>query len=186
MIPSVADCFRYMEQYRMLDNIRSHSVIVARVGHLLVQKIWLRDGEGPALDRVVAGALMHDIAKTSCLDTEEDHARKGKEICLAHGFDEIAEIVAHHVILQEYSDTGLSEEELVYYADKRVNHDKVVSLETRLEYILERYAGNDQQRKESILRNFKLCQELETKIFSRLDFTPDELKDHVDHRLFTV
>ena len=183
MIPSVADCFRYMEQYRMLDNIRDHSIIVARVAALLVRDAN-RAGSNFSLELAVAGALMHDIGKTACLDTEEDHARMGMEICLTHGLDEIAPIVDQHVVLKECNGAPLSEKEIVYYADKRVNHDQVVSLEDRLAYILDRYANGNRQRQAAILYNFERCQRLEARLFKNLTFAPARVAELIDHRLF--
>ena len=36
-IPDIAECFRLMEEYRMLPNIRRHSVVVARVAGEIVE-----------------------------------------------------------------------------------------------------------------------------------------------------
>lgn len=183
MIPTVADCFRLMTDYGMLDNIRDHSLLVARVAALLVDNIR-QEGTTLSMERVVAGALLHDIGKTPCLETEEDHAERGRQICLAHGMPEIAELVAQHVILRSSDPMRTSEEEVVYYADKRVNHDQVVSLEERLDYILDRYARENAGRYQAILKNFKRCKELETRIFTGLPFRPEEVSVHLDQRLF--
>ncbi len=158
----------------MLANIRAHSILVARVAALLVDNIR-QPGVSLSMERAVAGALLHDIGKTACLDTEEDHAERGREICLALGMAEIAEIVAQHVILRDTGQAVFTEEEVVYYADKRVNHDQVVSLEERLAYILERYGRNNARRHQAILLNFSRCKALEARIFARLPFGPDEV-----------
>jgi len=183
MIPTVEDCFGYMKQYEMLDNIHEHSLLVARVATLFVESLQ-RAGITLSHEIVVAGALLHDIAKTSCLNTEKDHAAIGRDICLAHGMPEIAEIVGQHVILKNHNSNGINEIELVYYADKRVNHDIVVSLEDRLTYILERYAKNNKVRQRAILMNFKRCKGLEAKIFQQLDFAPSQVAELVDPNLF--
>jgi uncharacterized protein len=46
--------------------------------------------------------LLHDIGKSLCLDTKEDHAAKGEEICIQNQLDEVADIVGEHVILKNY------------------------------------------------------------------------------------
>lgn len=183
MIPTVADCFRLMTDYGMLDNIRDHSLLVARVASLLVESIR-QEGTALSMERVVAGALLHDIGKTPCLDTEEDHAEKGRQICLAHGMEEIAELVAQHVILRDTERNTFTEEEVVYYADKRVNHDQVVSLEERLAYILDRYGRKKPRRHQAIIMNFARCKALEARIFAGLPFAPDEVAVRLDQRLF--
>jgi len=36
-------------------------------------------------------------------------------------------------------DSEVNEKEIIYYSDKRVNHNEVVTLEKRLEYLIDRY-----------------------------------------------
>ncbi len=183
MIPTVTDCYAYMAQYGMLENIRAHSLLVARVAVLLTKGLQ-QAGNSVSLEIIIAGALLHDIAKTSCLNIEEDHAVKGRDICRAQGMPEIAEIVAQHVILQKNGSSKITEIEVVYYADKRVNHDEVVSLEERRTYILERYAGNNESLHQAIMLNFERCKRLEAGIFAQLDFAPSQVADLVDPHLF--
>lgn len=164
-----------MKHYGMLENIKAHSVVVEKVASLLARNLC-KAGEALALEAVAAGALMHDIAKTECLLTKEDHAKRGKEICLTHRFDEIADLVGEHIILAKFeSSRAVREAEIVYYADKRVNHDVVVSLEERLEYLLDHYGRDQEPIKERIRENFRMCEAVEKKIFSRLSFQPGEV-----------
>ncbi len=173
MVPSIKTCFRFMDEYEMLDNIREHSIVVARIADLLAREL-VEAGESLDLKKVIAAALLHDIAKTSCLKNGKNHAEEGRKICLQNNLEEIAPIVAEHVVLRTYLIHGLfSEKEIVYYADKRVNHHSVVSLEERLRYILERYGGNG--RREAIERNFTLCKTIEAALFRLLPFSPEEL-----------
>lgn len=167
----------------MLDNIRRHSFVVAKITAMLacdLNKTAPTPGHLLSFPLVVAGALLHDIGKTQCLNTDRNHAAVGAEICRMLGFDAIAEIVLHHVILPENQETRLeqglfSAEEIVYYADKRVNHENIVPLETRLAYILQRYGQGDRNLCARIHDNFKRCQRMERYIFSRLSYQPDDL-----------
>ena len=161
----------------MLPNIREHSIVVARVAEIITEEL-LATGQDLSLEKVIAGALLHDIGKTACLGNDDDHALKGFEICLSHNLEIIADIVAEHVILKSYSAAQeFSEKEIVYYADKRVNHDQVVSLEERLEYILERYGNNDERRHRAIAKNFAACRAVERKIFSALPMEPEQIAE---------
>lgn len=179
-IPGVNHCLELMEQYQMLPNIRDHSIMVARVAEIIAGGL-VAAGHNLSLETVIAGALLHDIGKTACLDNDDDHAAKGFEICLAHNLEPIADIVAEHVILKNYApDRGFSEKEIVYYADKRVNHDMVVSLEKRLAYILERYGRNNEVRRRAIRINYARCQDLENRMFSFLPFEPVDLSGLLD------
>jgi uncharacterized protein len=175
MIPSVAECFELMDQYRMLANIRTHSLVVARVTECLARSLQ-RLGHHVSLEIAVAGALLHDIAKTQCLESTANHAREGRKICARHRFDEVADIVGEHIRLAGgVTPGGYPEKEIVFYADKRVNHERIVSLDERLAYILDRYGREHQPRRQAILENFEQCRQVEAKVFGGLDFGPEEL-----------
>ncbi len=192
-IPSIAQCLDLMERYGMFDNIRAHSLTVARVAETLLigmAATRVNGTELPASDLVLAGALLHDIAKTICLGSECDHARKGRDICLELGYPIIGEIVREHVRLKDfsidrYAQGIFSAKEIVYYADKRVRHESIVSLDERMAYIMERYGNNDPQRHHAIEENFQRCRTLEYHLFSRIDFSTDDLADKVSTRSFS-
>lgn len=179
-IPTVEICLQLMEDYRMLDNIRAHSKVVARVAELIATSLVKQRGTSLNLDLVVSASLLHDIAKTQCLNSRCDHARVGGEICRDHGYMEISEIVEQHVIIKSNGDELITEKEIVYYSDKRVNHDQVVSLHERLDYILDRYARNNPGRQDLIQENFAKCIKMEKRIFAHLDFTPEQLASRLE------
>ncbi len=185
-IPDMSTCIRLMDKYEMLDNIRHHSLVVAGVADALMIEL-LDDPAGssaPERALVLAGALLHDIAKTLCLDGNCYHAATGGEICRKHGYPEIAEIVEQHVILKDhdlkrYNSGRFTAMEIVYYADKRVRHDQVVGLDERLDYIIEHYGNNDPDRHRLIHENFQRCRELEQALFRVLPFSSGALERRV-------
>ena len=177
LIPTNEKCFRLMEKYQMLDNIKAHSLVVANVAHLLARSL-LNAGISISLEKVIAGALLHDIGKTPSLKSGNDHSEIGRQICLDNNLEEIADIVGEHVRLKNYDlNGGYSEKEIVFYSDKRVNHDGIVSLEDRLAYILERYGMNNDVRCRAIKRNYAHCQDLEKRMFSFLAFESADISD---------
>ncbi|MBU0483968.1 MAG: HD domain-containing protein [Proteobacteria bacterium] len=178
MIPSPAECLQLMDKHRMLENIRDHSIIVARIAEVIAIDLR-KSGVDLSLDLVVAAALLHDIGKTLCLGSDDDHSQTGLEICLAEGLDELAPLVKEHVWLK-FQEGPISEKEIVYYADKRVNHDKVVSLFDRQEYIVKRYGNSDPQREVAIRKNCRNWDKVEGKIFAGLDFGPADLAGLID------
>lgn len=188
-IPDIATCAALMEQHKMLANIREHSLVVAKIAGLLAEKLDQQGASAPDLQLCISGALLHDIAKTPCLKTGCDHAKTGAGICHDLGFPEIAAIVADHVVLADFNPTRyqkgiFSAHEIVYYADKRVLCDKIVSLPERMDYILEKYGHGKQEREERIRANFAQCKQLENGIFSFLQCSPDELaKQALQYRL---
>ena len=89
-----------------------------------------------------------------------------------------------HVILADFSPEkfrgGLfTPREIVYYADKRVRHHEIVSLDERLDYILEQYSNGVAEIQRLIRENFERCRQLEKFLFARLEFTPAELEARV-------
>lgn len=180
--PSLSECVQLMEQYEMLANIRHHSLVVARLAEQLWAGLGATGPTRPQPERhlVIAGALLHDIAKTPCLNSNCDHAKVGAEICREHGFPEIAAVVEEHVLLQHYAPDRyaqgfFSAREIVYYADKRVRHNVVVNLNERLEYILDRYSKDNPARQQLIRENFRKCITLEHHLFQWLPFAPEDL-----------
>jgi uncharacterized protein len=179
VIPSREECRQLMEEYQMLDNIKAHSIVVARISEFLAVNL-VDKGFDISVDLIISAALLHDIGKTLCINNNGDHALKGKEICLKHGYHEIAGIVEEHVILQQaFPDQVISATEIVYYSDKRVNHDQIVSLGDRLDYILEVYGLSQDNRIKAIKKNFEHCCLIEEEIFSHLDCLPANLAEKV-------
>lgn len=177
MIPTPAQCLLLMEEYGMLANIREHSLMVARVAGFLGREL-VRGGWQLSLPLVVAGALLHDIAKTATLGTDLRHADLGREICERHGFFELAGIVAEHVVLKNgVPEQRCSEKEIVYYADKRVLHHEIVSLERRLAYILGRYGNGDGSLHARIRNNFSQAHGIEELLFRALSFAPGQVAE---------
>jgi putative nucleotidyltransferase with HDIG domain len=176
MVPSRDLCFQLMDRYGMWENIKAHSIMVQKISTLLADS--LRDaGENLHTNLVTAGALMHDIGKSLCLESGEDHAAKGVEICLENHLEEIAGIVGEHIRLKHFDEKApISEKEIVYYADKRVNHDRIVSLDERLDYLLAQYGRNEDWICQRIRDNFLQCREVEKKLFRKLTFGPEELR----------
>jgi putative nucleotidyltransferase with HDIG domain len=165
----------------MLDNVREHSIVVAKIVMIIARGL-AGAGIPVSVEKAVAGALLHDIAKTECLKSGGNHAVMGKEICLQHRLDEIAEIVDEHVRLKDYCQDGnITEKEIVYYADKRVRHSAVVSLEERLTDILDRYGRDNSELRHRIRENFRICETVERKLFARLRFEPEDLENLIKY-----
>ena len=176
-----------MDEYAMLPNIRHHSVIVAWVALQLIEGFEenaTKPSSIPDRTLITAGALLHDIAKTPCLKNSCDHALEGSIICLQLGYPDIAAIVEEHVVLKNHDPERRSQglftaREIIYYADKRVRHEEIVSLEERLEYILEHYGNGDPEMHRKIRINFDKCIELERYLFAFLPFSSDQLAGKV-------
>jgi len=186
-LPGITECFQLMDSYEMLPNIKKHSVVVAEVCEHIIDDLGRTNGRKldlPNRDLIIAGALLHDIGKTHCIHNHCDHAAFGAEICKKHGYPELAEIVAEHVVLSDhdnkrYAKGQFTASEIVYYGDKRVLHENIVSLRKRLEYIIRVYGKGDFELHKRILKNFDMCVQMEQHLFSFLSFTPEILSQRL-------
>lgn len=161
--PSEEKCLEIMQKYEMLPNIREHSIQVRNVSAALVDH--LRDDVPIDRELVLCGALLHDIAKTRTIETRElRHDLIGGEILRELDLEPLAVICESHVFLENFQIDGpLEEREIVFYADKRVKHDVVVSLDERVDDLAKRYGKND-KIKEMIRKNKTFVLRIEEKI----------------------
>ena len=151
-IPSREQCLSLLAKYNVPKNIVEHSELVARIAVFLGKKLSEK-GERTDLRLLEAAALLHDIDKKICLENAEKiHGVEAAKILEKEGLKEIAELVKQHrlgyIIEKPFSCPGAK---LVYYADKRVNHTNIVSLDERYDYLVERYGNVSAERREKIL-----------------------------------
>jgi len=179
-IPSKQQCLSLIRQMNMLDHIVAHSFQVCRVAIFLVDHM----GSGQtsmSRNLVQAAALLHDITKTRSFCTRENHALTGAQFLSDQGFPEVGCIIEQHVRLDSYALSDFpTEAEVVNYADKRVLHDRIVSLKERMEYILEKYAKGPEYRKR-LLWLWGKTEDLEARLFRYVPFRPEELGRIIDN-----
>ncbi len=177
-IPSKNDCFQLMCRMQMLEHIVTHSIQVCRVAMCLTDHLKL-NGMQMNGQLVRAAALLHDITKTRSFETEENHALTGGQVLTDFGYPQVGDLVRQHVRLDHYSaPQNLSEAVIVNYADKRVLHDRIVSLNERMRYILKRYGTKAEHTHRIQLLQEKTAA-LEKHIFKHLPFSPDDLHQHL-------
>src|SRR4030042_2544794 len=163
-----------MKQYGMLENIIDHSIEVANVALYLSTELNRR-GQRINLLLVEAASLLHDLTKKDSFKTKEDHAWTGSRLLKEMGYEEVGEVVAQHIWLSHDIDPLLvSAEEVVNYADKRVMHDRIVSLEERFNDLRDRY-GRDREAMDYLDRMGREIHGIEQKIFFILKIDPTEL-----------
>ncbi|MCP4673666.1 MAG: HDIG domain-containing protein [Desulfobacula sp.] len=187
--PSIKECFELIEKMDMMSHIIDHSIMVANVAFFLCQQLKIKFPELNC-DLAVSAALLHDITKTRSFDTKELHAQTGGELLTGLGYQKAGDIIRQHVILDLYdnrwnsheTDSFVSEQEIVNYSDKRVLHDTVVLLKKRLEYIKKKY-GNQQGFKNRIKIVWDNTINLEKKLFSHLDISPEQLSQNIEKKI---
>ncbi len=176
MIPTRGECLRLMDEHGMLSHIKDHSVQVTKVAVFIAVELNKR-GQTIDLGLVEAASLLHDVAKTESFRTKEDHAVAGSLLLKSLGYETVGAVVAEHVRLAgDKNPLRVSAEEVVNYADKRVQHDRVVSLEERFRDLVDRY-GKKEKASGQLEQLKKITMEIENKIFSILECSPAEIQN---------
>lgn len=165
-IPSDEECLRLWDKYQVLPNIREHSFTVTKVGDEIVNIIKSKGYtvNGPLIH---AACLLHDIAKSYTLYYGGEHAQVGSAWALQDtGNPALAQAILFHVYYPwDSGDFKLDLNPLqalclVAYADKRVRHNKIVSVQERFADILDRY-GKTEFSRQIITENCHQTEKLE-------------------------
>ncbi len=163
-IPSHGQCLALMRRYRMPEHIQRHSFMVAEFVRHLVERLQHKN-HPLNVGLLHSASLLHDIGKARSLQTGENHGELGAQILEEWGYLPVAPIVREHTTMDSQRVRGpLNESILVNYADKRVRHDKVVTLEERFLDLARRY-GKSARQQAAILSKLSLYEEIERRIF---------------------
>lgn len=114
------------------EKVRRHCLAVGELSFALARAL---NAAGCSLDAELCrrGGILHDICRT-----EEEHAKKGRELLRSMGLDAEAEIVGAH--MGEGIDTAaIGEKEVVFLADKLLKCDERVSIDSRYDTTLKKY-----------------------------------------------
>jgi len=206
-LPTRRQCFDIIKEYRVPSHILKHSLAVAKLAVFLAERLKEK-GAAVDVDLVDRACLLHDIVRVCDfkeLDyrdfnqtvTEQDKAKwqqiraryKGighedaaYEI-LREKFPLLALTIKKHkymAMLDEETRPNTWEEKLVYYADMRVMHDKIMPLETRLKEAHKRNAflhGSKAQSKINTAKVDPLIYRLEQEIFDKIGLNPCKVTD---------
>ena len=155
-IPTREECLKILKDSNVPDHIIAHSKQVCNFA-MKVADLLEKKGININRDLVAAGALLHDIKKL----TEGDHIIEGYELVKSLGYPEVAQIIKKHGLVHVDSEEFVPkswEEKIVFYADKRVKNDKIVSVDERFEYIKQRY------KKEHVEKELNLTKKIENEL----------------------
>lgn len=146
-----------INEFHVPMHVRRHCERVTEFA-LMLSKRFVAAGEKIDVELIKAAALLHDLVRVADFRTfnpekfpdpvtNEDievwkklrekyghlhHAVAGAQILEERGYPAIANLIKKHRFLQIEDSFNSWEEKIVYYADKRVKHDKIVTLEERL------------------------------------------------------
>ncbi len=174
VIPEREECLLILSDEGVPEHIVKHSLVVEGVAIFIAEGL-LEEGVQINMKLITAGAILHDVSKMPAMEEGTHHGEMGSDFLINLGFSEVAPIVRQHVSLDDYERGSISEAGLVNYADKRVNHDRIVTLDARFSYLFERYGKKSEEAKERIERLYRLTRILEEDIFKRLPYEPKDL-----------
>lgn len=163
-VPEAGECERLLAKYKAPEHIREHSRKVCDVARLIGEAAREK-GLDVHLPSLEAAALLHDIGKAYSIKHGGAHSQIGASITIAEtGNPVIAQAVMHHVywpekILIRDHFTPLT----IIYSDKRVRHDRVVSIDERFFDLFDRY-GNNGRRTDMIQRSKDQVLEIEKEL----------------------
>lgn len=174
MIPNLEEIYSILEKEKVPHHIILHSEKVAIIslflGYFLKQKGIVLD-----LSLLIAGALLHDVKKYQTLIYGGNHAVEGYYFLKDLGYERIGKIVLSHIYYKpSHPLASITEEEIVYYADKRVKHEEIVSLKERFKDLKIRY-GQNFKAWMRINHLEELTKLIERRIFKRLPFGPEKI-----------
>jgi len=196
-----------IEEHHVPLHILKHSLGAAKLAVFLAQRLKEK-GIAVDVDLVDRACLLHDIVRVCDFKesdysrfkhpvTEQDKAKwkqlrtKYKEIphedvayeLLKEKYPVLAQTIKKHrytALLNENERPNTWEEKLVYYADKRVMHDRIVPLKERLQEAHKRNVPLRSTEAQSQIKTAKvdrLIFELEEEIFSKIGLNPLEVTD---------
>jgi uncharacterized protein len=178
LVPDEMQCIALLKKHGTPQHIILHSQKVWDVAQLLGEGL-LRRGHSVDMALLRASCLLHDIGKYPCiLDGSGYHDVRGEQIMLEEGHPQVARIIVQHVILRVSREDPVREEHVLYYSDKRVVHDEIVSLEKRFVYLEETY-GRNPEALHGLSRMKDETLWLEEQIFALVDFEPRDVVDLV-------
>lgn len=157
IIPTKEECLRILKEQNVPDNIIAHSKAVCDFAMKICDLLEKR-GINVNRDLVTAGSLLHDVKKINA----EDHVFGGFEYIKSLGFTEVALIIKRHGLQHVNDDEFIPqtwEEKIVFYADKRVKDNKVVSVDERFEHIKKRYNRDD------VEKEYNFAKKMERELF---------------------
>lgn len=161
-LPSGQECAALLKKYGVPENVLRHSDAVRGVANFLAQRI-AANGFRVDLECVEKAALLHDLAKVHCIKNNCRHAAEAERILSELEYPEFGKILRLHGLEEvlDFTDSTPLEAKVLWYADKRVNHDKVVPMKERYDYLKEKYGSTGKEKLKEIVSTEKAAFALE-------------------------
>lgn len=168
-IPSRQACEQLLNGRFAADSpVVRHSRAVAHLALLMAERV---NDSGCRLDLelIESAALLHDLAKD-----EPRHAAAGAAMLRVMGYDAVADLVAVHMELPPREGDAITAADLLFLADKLLEGERFVPLETRFRRQLERHA-DDLPILAGITRRLESARTIQRRVEKRLGLSVADL-----------
>lgn len=147
--PSREECLALLKQYRTPEHVVRHCDKVTetalKIGEALNDKGYNLD-----LGLIQGAGLIHDIARV-----EDKHWDVGAVIASDLGYDQEAAIIKVHMHYScDPNKRDITETDIICLADRMVKEDEFVGLDDRMQYVLDKFQG-DQEATERVNERIK-------------------------------
>lgn len=174
ILPTKEECLALLKEYKVPSNIVAHTKVVTKIAVFLSEKLKEK-GIKINKELVERSAMLHDLDKIITLKDLRQHGFLTKKILTEKGYPEVGKVIEFHGLLEHI---GSWEEKVLIYADRRVNHEDIVSVDERYDGLLERYSSSFP--KQEIESGREIVKSIEKEIFKNLDFKPEDLKNKLE------
>lgn len=148
-VPTRQECQDLYDRYQVPERVIRHSQAVSETALTLAQAMG-HQVLSFDLERIRAGAMLHDLAKG-----QPHHAEAGAAILRREGFSSVASLVERHMDLAvDRKEVVIDEAAVIYLADKVTQQEELISIEERFAKALEKFRGE-----EAVLKKVKQRQE---------------------------
>ncbi len=176
-LPEVQTCLLWLQQNGASTHLLVHVQLVAAIAYQVA--VWIRAMD-ISVNPILAhrGGLLHDMAKMHQSEGM-DHGQAAESLLEGMGEPALARIADHHMLfalLDEKRAASTCEEKLVYYADKLVEKNELVSVDKRLAGLQKRYRIDSGVMMEQLTPRIKA---LEAEICSLIGATPEDLLERL-------
>jgi putative nucleotidyltransferase with HDIG domain len=208
-LPTRKVCLALLAEYHVPQHIVSHSKAVAKLAVFLAQRLN-ENGSTVDIELLEKACLLHDLLRVNDFKESDyknfernlpegkkekwrqvrakykqsNHEQAAYEI-LKKKYPALVLTIRRHrymALLDEKDKPESWEEKLLYYADKRVMHDRIVPLKERLSEGHKRNVylhGSAEQSKINTVKVDPLIYEMEKEIFEKLGLDPVEVTEEL-------
>lgn len=174
-LPTHEQALEILRAEGMPPHILAHTMQVNKIALFIARKL-AEAGVQVDVNLVDVASLLHDVDKHKTFENKR-HGEQARDLMASLGYPELGEIMLKHLLTKILVEKNWRiEEKIVYYADKRVNHDKIVSLEERFEYLRTRY-GTNSKKLDEINACYLPCKKFEKELLEPINATSDNMNN---------